>query len=892
MASLALQSVIDDAGEPEGLRENSLVISVPDGEPAISDPAAQALGLSTSLLKGNRGSFAAPHQPDTFVAYSQISGTSSYYVTWYEDTVIEDIVRQTVNVAGILKWIEIAYDIPAVFVSGDPESGEAPEILYRNTRYFENCESLQDLGLTPDDLAKNDAKASGKLTYDGASFIYASGASEAPAGYVIMLEPVPNLYAKVFVQGGYMIAALMILVIMLLVTGFSLYPYVRNNILTPEEEKKYTPSRARSTASLFGFFGLVIIAVLGMFSYALNGMYDDVVRGRTRLGMLNDSLDMFTERYSDNMRSFQDVYLEYGNQIAGLLDTYPQLRDAEVLATLADSISASAITLYDADGRETVSSGRWTGLALSADPGSTTYDFRRILRGVPNVVHGLETDEVTGLNEMRLGIRIEDGAPGGDTYGVMMLCVDIPALTNYDIDPEKTVREIFAGFTDPETTFLIADSVSGQILVSSDKGLEGNQISALGLADTELKGSLVKTLKTEEGDYFVTSESMETPEILAWTGASDCVISYYRGPKTTFFLEMIILAAVGSILFLIIYSLLSWRTLSGYTDAFFNAYKNEKGAEDPKNKMGPIRRTIAAATPPQNGMAAMEIAMGVIMLVLICVMNINSAVTKNTVYRYVIADEWERGFNLFAIAAILILMSKIVLLVIGLRILMTVLAYFSASKGKTIFRLLANVFLYTALFVSLIKIFEYLGFSPAAIAAGMGSLALAISLGAQNFVSDIIAGLTFVFEGTVHAGDNVEIAAYGSPDLSGRVVEVGVRCIKLLTKEGDVITCSNRDVKMIKNSTQLNSKVICEIEVSSEIAADDLRQILEAELPAIGETDRRILGGPIYNGITAYGGGKMTLSVSAECSEDDYSYVRDRLYVSLQKIFREHGCDI
>ena len=94
MASLALQSVIDDAGEPEGLRENSFVISVPDGEPAISDPAAQALGLSTSLLKGNRGSFAAPHQPDTFVAYSRISGTSSYYVTWYEDTVIEDIVRR------------------------------------------------------------------------------------------------------------------------------------------------------------------------------------------------------------------------------------------------------------------------------------------------------------------------------------------------------------------------------------------------------------------------------------------------------------------------------------------------------------------------------------------------------------------------------------------------------------------------------------------------------------------------------------------------------------------------------------------------------------------------------------------------------------------------------
>ena len=94
---------------------------------------------------------------------------------------------------------------------------------------------------------------------------------------------------------------------------------------------------------------------------------------------------------------------------------------------------------------------------------------------------------------------------------------------------------------------------------------------------------------------------------------------------------------------------------------------------------------------------------------------------------------------------------------------------------------------------------------------------------------------------------------------------------------------------MIRNCTQLSSRVICEFDLSSEYPADSVKAMLEAELPGVGQTDRRILSGPVYNGITKIGNGTMTLSVSAECSEEDCDYVRDRLYTSLQQIFRKHG---
>ena len=895
LSSLALQNVIDAedaAGEDAtagDTRKNTAVISIGDGKISGLEPSAAPQGLDASLFSGSTGSFAAPDDPTTFVVYSRIGNSSGYYVEWYDDTVLSDAVGQALNIPAILKRTEIARNVSAMFVSCDQDKGDAGTIICRDDRYFPGCERLEDLGLTIEDLEKNDANTSGTLTFGDVSFSYVSGKSAQPPGYVILLEPVPNLYAKAFGQAGYMIAALVVLVTALIVAGFSLYHYVNNHILTTEEEKKYVPSHVRSVAALFGVLGAIVIALSGMFIYALNARYDDVIRGRERLDMMDDSISMFMERYSQNMQSFTDIYLDLGNHIAAFLDEYPQLRDSGVLSTLAQSISASSITLYDADGCETVSSGPWINLALGTDPDSSTCDFRRILKGVPNIVHDLEMDETTGLYEMRLGIRIRD-EKSKDRYGVMMLCVDIPALTDYEYDPENALRQILQNLSDPETALWIADAASGRIPVSGRPEFEGKSIVDLGLDESDLKGFLLKVLKTEEGESLVTSVSMETPRILKESGIPDSIIAYYRGPKSDFLSGMLLLAFTGCVLFCVIYVVLAWMVLGGYTDEFFQAYKNVKGSgEDEQKHRGMLRRTLGATTPVRRGVIAMELVTAVFLLQMIPVVGSGSQAMKNTVYHYISAGDWERGFNLFSVAAILILLSKVVLLVIGIRLVLAICAAFSGSKGKTIFRLLASVVLYLCLFFFLIRAFEYLGFSMAAIAASMGTLGFAISLGAQNFVADIFAGLTFVFEGTVHVGDIVQFSVSGSSPFEGRVMEIGVRSIKVLTREGDLITCGNRDINLIRNSTQMNTRVICELVVSAELSADDIEQMLNDELSRIGRTDRRILSGPTYNGVSRIGDGTMTLSVSAECSEDDFFYVRDKLNVSLQRIFREHG---
>ena len=68
--------------------------------------------------------------------------------------------------------------------------------------------------------------------------------------------------------------------------------------------------------------------------------------------------------------------------------------------------------------------------------------------------------------------------------------------------------------------------------------------------------------------------------------------------------------------------------------------------------------------------------------------------------------------------------------------------------------------------------------------------------------------------------------------------------------------------------------------------------MLKKELPKIGRKDVRFHGSPKYNGLTKIGNGTMTFSISAECREEDYSYVKNKLNISLQQIFLEHGYNL
>ena len=105
------------------------------------------------------------------------------------------------------------------------------------------------------------------------------------------------------------------------------------------------------------------------------------------------------------------------------------------------------------------------------------------------------------------------------------------------------------------------------------------------------------------------------------------------------------------------------------------------------------------------------------------------------------------------------------------------------GRQKTISRLLENVFNYT-LYFSLL--------------AGAGIAGVAIGMGAQGFLSDVINGFFILFERQLDVGDEV-VLTNGPITVSGKVVSVGIRTTQLRGEDQVLHFVPNRNITVVSN---------------------------------------------------------------------------------------------
>ena len=206
------------------------------------------------------------------------------------------------------------------------------------------------------------------------------------------------------------------------------------------------------------------------------------------------------------------------------------------------------------------------------------------------------------------------------------------------------------------------------------------------------------------------------------------------------------------------------------------------------------------------------------------------------------------------------------------------------TKGETIMRLIMSLIKYVGGIMILYYAFGFLGFDTAGLLASVGFVTLAISLGARDLVTDILAGLTIVFDGDFQVGDIVDIAGY-----RGKVLEIGVRSIKLIGTGDNIKVISNRDVRNVINMTQLNSWYPLNLTIPSTVPLSQLEEVFERELPKIGEQIPEIISGPSYKGVTQITGGKMTVNILAEHKEEDYFRVQRQLTSAVLDVLAKEG---
>ena len=174
-------------------------------------------------------------------------------------------------------------------------------------------------------------------------------------------------------------------------------------------------------------------------------------------------------------------------------------------------------------------------------------------------------------------------------------------------------------------------------------------------------------------------------------------------------------------------------------------------------------------------------------------------------------------------------------------------------------------------------IFEYIGLSMSTYIASLSMVSLALSIGSRDMVSDIIAGIMILFESQFQVGDIVEI-----DNIRGKVLEMGVRSVKLLTPGNDVRFINNSNVLSVVNKSKRISTYTTEIRVITKEPLETIEELFRRELPIIGKRNTKIKVGLAMESVTGMSGGgepgedrSISIRIKCNCRERDRDDIED-----------------
>ena len=168
-------------------------------------------------------------------------------------------------------------------------------------------------------------------------------------------------------------------------------------------------------------------------------------------------------------------------------------------------------------------------------------------------------------------------------------------------------------------------------------------------------------------------------------------------------------------------------------------------------------------------------------------------------------------------------------------------------------------------------------------AAGIGTLALGI--GAQSLIGDIVTGMFLLFEDQLSVGDYVSIGG-----VEGTVEEMTLRTVTLQGWRGEKTMIPNGQVKTVVNYSRRDYLAVVEMNIAQEANADRAMAIMHEELEKTIASFG--IAAPIQDwGVVADNADSVTLRISVPTDATNQWKIQRGTIAAAKKRFREEGID-
>lgn len=223
------------------------------------------------------------------------------------------------------------------------------------------------------------------------------------------------------------------------------------------------------------------------------------------------------------------------------------------------------------------------------------------------------------------------------------------------------------------------------------------------------------------------------------------------------------------------------------------------------------------------------------------------------------ASALARGVTIVLTILILLIAYRIVLRVLS-RLLLPrrgeELTSFRIVRSRTVVSLLMNLTHWIFGFILIVTILRQLGVDVRALLVSAGVVGVAIGLGAQSLVKDIITGFFILFEGLIAVGDTVEAGVH-----RGTIETIGLRVTKLRLLDGSLRVIPNGELTTFTNFSAGWARVVIDVGVPGEVPVPRALEVLEDVGTAWAATSKAALETPQAQGIIKFSGEHMVFRI-------------------------------
>lgn len=668
---------------------------------------------------------------------------------------------------------------------------------------------------------------------------------------------------------------------------------------------------ARKAAAL-SFLGFIAVFVVTFYMQTLFALSAESVNNSERLEDVQSAITRTEQRAADLTEQYNEAYLTKGEVAAYILEHNPSLGNRENLIELADALQVEYLFLFDESGVMTASSSPYTNFALSEDPADQSYEFRKLLQGVDHLVQDPMPDEVSGELRQYIGVTLRDA--NDQTEGFIQLSVHSSRLEalleNVQLD------HIIDGVNVGQGGFAFAVSKDdGTFSYFPNTALSGRSAVDYGLSEAQLKGGFNDYATIDGATYF--ASSMETDSDYVYVAQPASELMSERVPLT------VTTAVCGLVCQIVIFLLVVCEPRrrgdlapdGADGDDSAGGPDGEGGSGDGQEPDEPDDPRMFDVTMPSGRRAKTESAASrwlykslnwgeksaeqrvltvikvlvSIFAIAVCIAVLLSDVVfpQDSVFRYILDGGWERGLNVFAITACIMIACVVLTVTMLVRELLRLLAGIFGARGETMCRLISSFIKYVAIIGMVYYCLMVIGIDTTTLLASAGILSIAISFGAKELVSDILSGLFIIFEGEFRVGDIIQASGK-----SGTVVEIGVRTTKINDGNGNIIIIRNSEVSNVVNMTKELSYAVCDMGIEYGESLERVESILDQEFPNIRRRFPAIEDGPFYKGVVALEDNCVTIRVIVQCAESARGQLERDLRREMKLIFDEYQINI